>query len=604
MSNGFERRNFLLAAMAAAGVVATSNPNVANAQQTPNNQSPGSVPESNPTPAPQRPKLAVNTAKAKVQSTISEVSNQFSNIPPTSSPKVGAANTPIDRTPANATEFTKIVQRMRAQFPIDLNLSTPLNAQFLSLDHDLSSVSVAPVGRLSFFHTESMLDQAAQLFERGITARADWQEKGIKALLLRLELEEFARLDEIHRRETTAGFYTLQYLESFADLEAEQATAGGSQDGLFYIGQLLSSYYSTDEINKQSGFAQLAAWISAYPTFQKGFEGDLADFKWNNDTKKKPDHLHDAATGQSFHSLFAHQLTLLLQNAAYQRMLEVSQRKIRGKQARADWERTDMTFRRDRTQVARDLNDIKYKAATDAGGILNYAEKMRPIKERFNQDFSEAKARMEVAQLGLKLLYGYPDSDLTLPLPSSPQYFDDSLMWVRKAIHFMVRFAQTDQNYVLAISLKGLSTNDAWTKHIIAGAWDFDIPEQLFPDQRHVRLRGISAFVVGDSAKGNIWTAAITPPRNSTCRHMPNSVFPLGHEVKLDQTKIPPCRLGRIETRDSTRPPDVVGISALHNVSPFGTWHISLSPVSSTGTPTKSLADVQIDLHLAIQSVV
>lgn len=168
------------------------------------------------------------------------------------------------------------------------------------------------------------------------------------------------------------------------------------------------------------------------------------------------------------------------------------------------------------------------------------------------------------------------------------------VLWVRQAINWLVRFSRLDQNYVRPITLKYLKKKNLAQR--TGETWTFTVNEDLFPNQRHVRLRGVAAAVVSDGAKG-LWQMEIRPPSQSFVRHLS------GTRVDMDQSRVPQCYLGRVVDRSSFRDAEITGINALHNVSPFGTWKLVMSHQSTHGEKSSSLDDVQIDLHLAVRTI-
>ena len=261
---------------------------------------------------------------------------------------------------------------------------------------------------------------------------------------------------------------------------------------------------------------------------------------------------------------------------------------------------------------------------------------MEPLKKLFERDFREAIACLIPAYVGLVNIYGYDENPLPNPyaeqlpfnykdqiLPSvgSTQFFDDCLIWIRDAIRWMVQFQQTEQNYVLPLSIKALVGNQqSWDQGLKLGKWRFEIPNNFtfsppqdiqgddrevedsfntdfFGGQRHVRLRGISAFIETNNSS-DVFRLFVKIPSASICKHISENTR------VLDQTKVPPCYIARTANRSNVREPDIVGISALHNVSPFGVWELRLSKLTISGTPIEEIRDVQIDLHIAMRSLI
>jgi hypothetical protein len=196
------------------------------------------------------------------------------------------------------------------------------------------------------------------------------------------------------------------------------------------------------------------------------------------------------------------------------------------------------------------------------------------------------------------------------------------------AQHRIAQFSQMDQNYTLAVSLKEL-TKAQWEGGRSSGRWTFDVPEALFEGQAHVRLCGLGVAVVGepeapDAALQNgpqnapqrskaaqapapapaamkplgFWSARLSLPPTATVRHLS------GRTGDLDQKALPACYLGRVMDRDSSQQPEIAGSNALRTASPIGKgWKLVLSPKSTDGTPTASLRDVQLYLHVAARGL-
>ena len=56
-------------------------------------------------------------------------------------------------------------------------------------------------------------------------------------------------------------------------------------------------------------------------------------------------------------------------------------------------------------------------------------------------------------------------------------------LWIRKAINWLARFSRLDQNYILPVSVRQLSSAQQWSDGIQNGKWDIEIKQALFPDQ-------------------------------------------------------------------------------------------------------------------------
>jgi hypothetical protein len=128
-------------------------------------------------------------------------------------------------------------------------------------------------------------------------------------------------------------------------------------------------------------------------------------------------------------------------------------------------------------------------------------------------------------------------------------------------------------------------------------SWGFDLPAELFFGSRHVRLTGIATYVESSDSRG-LWQARVQVPATAECWHLGAA-----EPQQLKQDQIPEIIVGRARSREAVRQPDIMGRSALHNVSPIGHgWKLALSPKSTTGFLTSNIEDVVIDLFLTIRS--
>jgi hypothetical protein len=563
--------------------------------------------------------------------------DDYKNIPTPSSLKVPdipppnlKANAPFDRNKAEWEEVTKLLKRNysitsenvpgNVTATLEPNTPTlkktnelqlPLQQKFMAIDYKFRFEPKPTDNEFRYNHAEALTDQAADLLLRGIRDRFEWNEMGVKAFDRALELHEYWELDKIHQEEINKGFYLVSAKESHANLRSELENLVGYKVATNYLDWLLKEKYSQGELNKQSDAAQRYAFMSSLSAYELPAQGRMVSHNWNTVSRTIPEHVRDAALDQNWFALINQYISNLVQQQTQKTVVGSTSRKIEGLETRADWEKHDVDFRRRRTLVARDLADLKTKAYNTSNGILNYPERMIPVRERFMQDFRDALARIKAAALGLKLLYGYPEplapsvNSLLEGNENNAKAFDDCLLWVRDAISWMVRFTQLDQNYVLPLSVKKLINNQSnWEAGFNTGIWSFPINETpFFQDQRHVRLRGISLFTKADEKY--VWQSTVTPPKaqNVHYRHLSGTIVP------LDQRHAPVCRLSRVSSRKAQREPDVGGTVALFNLSPIGSWTIKIEQNlenydNFSNFLRDKIEDIHLDLHLAYRSTV
>jgi hypothetical protein len=454
-----------------------------------------------------------------------------------------------------------------------------------------------------FWHCDVMLEDAAELLERCIRDITLHDEYAVRAFDARIAIEQFAQLDTVHEKEIKAGYYTVNGDEAQQEHRAEVLSASGNEQAASTLQWLRDSLWNTTKVWEQVVFSVRAAWVSHYATYKADHKNDLLAPIFNNAQKSIPDHLYDAALGQTTHSMSTQLNTLVAELQSRKGTGQSERARSVGKEARAKWEKNDGGFRRERTQVIRNFADLKARAFYEPGGILNYLEKMLPLRNRCVRDFNDAVSRISVSARGLKLIYGY-DS----PVPSvlsdpgdsvGAEAFTEALIWVRDALSFLSRFQQVDHNYVVAVSVRHSLSPGEWNAGKQRGEWSLNIAEELFGGDLFVRLRGVSAFVECDRSyeeeHRGLWTVTMVPPETSYCVHEGKQ------RVELEQIPTPLSRAARATTRDSARDPDTVGVMALRNLSPFGSWKVKVGSQSTTGTKLSKIEDVVIDLQLAVQ---
>ena len=438
-----------------------------------------------------------------------------------------------------------------------------------------------------YLQVEPLLDQSASLLDRCITDRAQRDLYAVEAFKNKLELEQFFQLEDIHDDEIKAGLYTLPYVRAKLDGSAEQQLSYWYDLAAKEIDRIISNGAQTFQ-NQVHG-RELAAWLAAYPLKQDGLNGQDATYGWNGVVKTKPLHLQDASNLESVEEVNNFLLDTFSQFKTLRGTSDASDSRSSSYSEQAKWSFSDIDFRRRRTQVSRDGAEEKVRQTSMPGGALNYGEKINTLEDRINYDYRETIARLSAVNQGLALLYGYED-----PFPDHKK-FDSVVLWVRRALNWIIRFTRNEQNYILPLSLRQLKDRRLATDTNHKTAWKFAVSEDMFPNQRHVRLRGVGGAVRGTAIRG-LWQATLRVPAQSSCHHLS------GQTKVLDQRSVPPVYLGRIAERTPVRDPDVAGINALYNASPFGEWNLALHEKSTDGMEIDAADDIQIELHLAVRS--
>ncbi|MCI0538005.1 MAG: hypothetical protein L0Z50_22545 [Verrucomicrobiales bacterium] len=130
---------------------------------------------------------------------------------------------PFPRPNDEAQAWKSTVRKLATECPITTNesLSGPLNRFLLRIESGFTFKRNPTDTDFSPLHIEPLLDQAADLLDRGLRDRAVWDDQSVKALELWLELHEYKELDTIHSEEERSGVYEVPWKISNGELRAE-----------------------------------------------------------------------------------------------------------------------------------------------------------------------------------------------------------------------------------------------------------------------------------------------------------------------------------------------------------------------------------------------
>lgn len=466
----------------------------------------------------------------------------------------------------------------------------------------------------SYLHVEPLLNQAADLLDRAISDRTEWNSLRVQATSLWLEILEFLGTDKVHQREQEAGIYEIAHKRSLASLEAERLSADPLERLHHLAAEQLNLDFSdrakADEVILRTHLAYLnacpATWSKGLSMFSEGSVPSVAkrELPWLGEESRKvhgnENHWKMMKVAQYEQEAAARSVNQGGRTAASQEARTLMEKlrsdaMMSGLEAEERWEDANRTFRKERSQVARDVMDLRIRETARLGGSLNFVERMVPVKERFSADFREAEARLTVVARGLQLLYDYTDP---LPKPS----IDGYVGWVRKAINYLVRFSRREQNVVLPVSIATQLGEEAWRRGLADGEWRVEVSEPLLAGSYHVRLRGVTAFVETTEQGGySVWRVDIGAPSDSFVVHHPLLAGGEAKRVPLDRYSLPVVSSSRSASRTAERAADVCGVATLHNASPFGNWRVQVpARAANSALARDQITDVQLDLHLAL----
>jgi hypothetical protein len=196
---------------------------------------------------------------------------------------------------------------------------------------------------------------------------------------------------------------------------------------------------------------------------------------------------------------------------------------------------------------------------------------MDPLAKRYFHDFEEALPRVATAHKGMIEYFKYTGD--APPPAGTPEYklFDECLIWVRKAISYLIALKQHDQQASTTLSLKTIAHDRGkdWNSILTHGMFDFELlPQDLCQGYSLVRLRSVALSVIETQTPDTVdlWTI----------------------EVSTGASKL---TAPRVRSRSDLRDADQLGSSVLNNLSPFGKWHLAIAAKSIKGRLAQNVID-------------
>lgn len=454
----------------------------------------------------------------------------------------------------------------------------------------LPDASFAYVG----LHIEPLLQEAAELLNRGLADREKWRELGKVQFRLRQELDEFAELDAIHEKEIHAGIYEVSYQAALAEYEESVEKEKATRVAISYAKKILDEYFSgpakMDYVERSGRYANAAVGPmgKGAPAPDNIAVIQYADIGVHGEFKSREKWAEEAACFFSDIQISIEDSTRLSALSSLQAQAEALREKIKVQGEKKDWEMTNATFKFKRMTVARAMAHRKLAATTEPGNALNFVEQMEPMNNRFFSDFNYAYGRLLAIAPYIKALYGF-----NAPVPETSLFFhDQATTWARSAINHVKQLAGLEQNCVFPISIRQLIGEAGWATFVGAGRITFNLGETLFQRFAITRLRGVSAFISASTLKG-VFSAYLSVPVTGV-------VFDkTGTRSEFDQSCVAQTFIGRIFRRSADQPADVVGVSTLFNASPIGEWTIEATMNSTAQEALSGVEDLELELHLA-----
>lgn len=444
-------------------------------------------------------------------------------------------------------------------------------------------------------HADLLLDEAHSLLSRALDARSEWRDRYLKFHTFLSELEQFEVLDAIHKEETRAGFYETDSILAHAEEDAAQAMIDKLDEAR---GNLESIATRQAQNSWQQILAQtILGWLSHVSAYASGAADQHATF--NQVNKTVLEHCKDEAFNIANHNVQNDLERIRAEAATRTSDLNGLSKRMTGLAARATWESKSAIFRQLRTDALRRLFAHKRALLSEAGGGLDFPTQLKSALRRCQRDYSDGLEHAVGADLGLHRIFGY---EPRLPsavaraiasdkaLNHAPAALDEAIEWTRNASSWLTHFVQRDGLAPVSLSLRRLVLASAWRDFLRSGELSFVIPEDFFPKQSHVRFRGASLHTM--DARG-VFGASLKVPSTSFYRMRDGSA----HDS--NQHDIPALRIGAVRRYDAARPPEVAGMSAAFNISPIGSWRLSLTDLSSSDERVREIGDLIFELTVA-----
>jgi hypothetical protein len=458
-----------------------------------------------------------------------------------------------------------------------------------------------------YFQVEHLLDQAADLLDRGLRDRQAWDELFEKWFANAITLRELVDLSTVQKDEEAAYALRQGEFASQAELDAAKARIPILTEAVRHYDVLLQGQLAPagrGEILVREGA------LAQFGTIDAAGRQDIRPVgpHFPGDDPNAPMQVRARAATEfvSGRRLEIDYLALMAQNLALQAELAGARALVgspapdrdhpgSGLESKAEYEKKDSEFKRRRRDNERNALTLKLLASVLPGGPLNYQERMEPIQKRYQNDFQHAVDRLYAASEGLEKLYGYED---LLPKRSAehPEMFiGECVSWVRRAINFKVQFDQLDEKFILTLSLKALTAQN-WSTGRTSGLWSFNLNRDHIPHGRnvfHLRLREIAVYIVGEGGKGT-WNIAVKLPGTAESNHIG------GARKTVDQSSIPPVLAGAVTGRTAFHSAQPVGSHSHRNTSPLGdNWQVRVDASSLEGIDRSKIDDIQLDLYLS-----
>ncbi|MGG7664056.1 hypothetical protein [Dyadobacter sp. BHUBP1] len=484
-------------------------------------------------------------------------------------------------------EFLKEFFEDRNAVPRDSSISN-LESQ---IEIDLEKLAVS-FKSFSPCKVEVLLNQSADLFERALSDRNEWDLKSIELFKLVLELNEFMLLDDNLLEQIEKGLYQIEIDEVVNLLAGENILESKLRDSIANTKKLIDEKYGDASISnvnesiKMLNFASL--FFADYASTSRDAAGPTHNQLNFGGVVQYPYQLGETAQlALNSFNMKIQKIISETQLIALESSDDVSKNRKKFLEKKLKWLKENIKAKLQRDQILRSTSIYKLSSLISDDGILNYKKRLLPLKERFTNDFAEAYARLKSAELGLNRIYGYEKKlpPLSAQNVADSKFFDDCIVWNRDAINFVNKFSQNEVYIRKIISIRDyVSDGEKFKRGFYNGKWDINVTNEYLVDKYHARLRGVSVSVVGlgkhlknpHDLEGNI-SSNITM-QSSELLYLHHTGYVALDIKEFQHTKS--VSMGRVFSTSHPRSGEIVGSEVFFNMSPVGNWTIKLEPIS------------------------
>lgn len=334
-----------------------------------------------------------------------------------------------------------------------------------------------PPARSSPLHIEANLEDAARLLATAQDVKDKYESAARDFLDAKVRIDEFMRLDDVHKLEITAGLYSTPATDAADELAGVGAAVAQLKDARDRIAQMLSStgaFGATAKGNALGWSGQLMMPPPQGPPNGDVVAAHLAEYRINLDAQGWQ---HALSTTQA--------------------QLDQLEGRLGALARRAEFLNLDESFKVSRVEISRDIAHLQLGEHDRDGSPVNHRERMTQLSDRYVRTLKRLVGRMAAVSDGAGHAYGL---QLPLPTPAPGRFLDGIAAWLDEAADTVLAARRSEQ----------LEVHSLWfsSDEIRGGkAVEFVAPTVALG---RARLRGLAVEFLGD--RDRPLAVQITPP--------------------------------------------------------------------------------------------